>query len=285
MDRAVNGGHVFVLLRIRNYDANPKAKRGGYIRSFLLHRFLPVWLQFAICVLLFFVVNCITGKLAEYSCQQIMLSFTGWTAIGNSNWFMFVTFALYLAVYCSFRIFPKKSDTFHLIVLTGFSLALLVILYFSKESYWWNTLLCFPLGMWYSHFQKRIDSFMGVAKRYWATALPLFSVFILLWFINIRVRSLGKGYIVLAMLFALCVVSLTMKVKIGNRVLGFFGKHVFSIYILQRIPMMILQPFISNIYLYFLVCFAVTVGMAVGFDYLFGKGWAAIKRINCAAKQ
>ncbi len=244
---------------------------GGYINTFLKHRFLSVWLQFAICICLFIIVDIVFGLLGNYSLSHILLAFTGWTSIGNSNWFMFVTFALYILVYLSFRFLNFKDIKWNIVIFSVLSCILVVILYIFKESHWWNTLLCFPLGMWYGYYKDKVEAFMKRPKNYWLTAVPLVLAFLAAWFVHIRVRNLGKAYIGLSLLFALVMVVITMKVQIGNPILNFFGKHVFSIYILQRITMIIFQDLIPNVYLNFAVCFSITILISVGFDYLFGK--------------
>ena len=88
----------------------------------------------------------------------VMLAYTKWTSIGNSNWFMFVTFALYLLVFISFKLF-NKNQLRGLICFSILSIGLTITLFFLKESWWWNTLLCFPLGMWYGFFKERIDKY------------------------------------------------------------------------------------------------------------------------------
>ena len=65
-----------------------------------------------------------------------------------------------------------------------------------------------------------------------------------------------------------------MKVQIGNGILDFLGSHVFSIYILQRLPMILLTKLglaESNKYIFVAVCFFATVTMAVLFDLAMNK--------------
>lgn len=51
-----------------------------------------------------------------------------------------------------------------------------------------------------------------------------------------------------------------------------FGRHLFGIFILQRLPMMAFQALgESNVYLYFALCFVATVMLAVSFDRVFYK--------------
>ena len=240
-----------------------------YVDHFLNRRLLPVWLQYAICVCFFIITDLALGLLNNYSLSDILLSFIGWTSIGNSTWFMFVTFALYIFVFVSVKFFKFEKLIWNVVIFTALSCALGLFLYIFKPSHWWDTLLCFALGMWFGLFKEKIDEFVENPKNYLLTAILITITFLGLLFVD-YIINLGAIYIILPLLFALFAVAVTMKVKIGNPVLDFFGKHIFSIYILQRIPMMIFKNVIENIYVYFAVCFAVTVAVSVGFDRLFG---------------
>lgn len=79
-------------------------------------------------------------------------------------------------------------------------------------------------------------------------------------------------------LFLALVLLLTMTVQIHNKILYFFGRHLFSIYILQRLPMLVMLHFgwDQYPYLFVLVSFAVTVPMSVAFDLLLEKADALI---------
>ena len=76
------------------------------------------------------------------------------------------------------------------------------------------------------------------------------------------------------LLILLVLVVLSMKIKIGNRLLQFFGAHVFSIYILQRIPMLLLSHFgyqEGHPYRFVVACLAATLVLAVLFDFATDK--------------
>lgn len=59
-----------------------------------------------------------------------------------------------------------------------------------------------------------------------------------------------------------------MRISINNGILQWFGKRVFGIYILQRIPMMILSRFGMNDkpFLFAAACLAITVVLAEIFE-------------------
>ena len=119
---------------------------------------------------------------------------------------------------------------------------------------------------------------MRKPKDYSVSVIVLFIVFSTLMFVNRRLDTVGLSFIILSLVFALVVVAITMKIKIGNKTLDFFGKHVFSIYILQRIPMIALKGVFANKYLYIVVCFIITVTIAVSFDYLCDKAKSLVSR-------
>lgn len=253
-------GMIFQVLRSRQ----------SYLRSFLRRRFLPLWIQFSVCVAIYILLDCITGRIHEYSVVEILLAFTGWTSVGNSNWFIFVYFALYLLFYVVFRFSQRNDLKCSLIVFSLGAVLITAVLYFCKESWWWNTLLALPLGMWFGYYKSDIERFIRTPKNYYLIAIPLFLVFAIMWFLRHR-HGLGAAHIVYSLVFAMLFVMITVKVKLGNRVLTFFGNHIFSIYILQRIPMRILQGRFDNTYVYFSVCFVITLLISVLFDYTYHR--------------
>ncbi len=65
--------------------------------------------------------------------------------------------------------------------------------------------------------------------------------------------------------FFLIIIALTVVFTVGNRVLDFLGKHVFEIYMLQRLPMMIFKDLILNKYLFFVAAVITTLILAIVF--------------------
>ena len=86
-----------------------KSKGKSYIDNFGKKRIGKVWLDFASAVLIFLAVDAVLGK--SYSAKHILLSFTGWTSIGNSNWYMFAIFTLYIFTFVIFKFLWKRRHT------------------------------------------------------------------------------------------------------------------------------------------------------------------------------
>ena len=80
----------------------------GYVKNFFKNRFVPTFLNFAIAICLFLIMDIAIGK--NYSVSTIALSFIGWDNVGNSDWYMFATFVLYLFTIISFLNFDNTSQ-------------------------------------------------------------------------------------------------------------------------------------------------------------------------------
>lgn len=113
---------------------------------------------------------------------------------------------------------------------------MIVTLHSVKESWWYDTLLCFPLGILYNRYQEKIDTGLKDWKRYFLVGA--FSIFLL-----VESHQMGNfvSYNVCACFFVLLITWITMKVKVENKILSWLGKNSFYIYIYMRIPMIMLS--------------------------------------------
>ena len=87
---------VVPYLFFSGYGITVQILRKGqeYVRSIPRKRVLKIWLHFALAVLLFVLLN--RALSIEYDPLETALAFTGWTDVGNSNWYIFTILVLYL---------------------------------------------------------------------------------------------------------------------------------------------------------------------------------------------
>lgn len=209
-----------------------KKKGVPYVKAMPKDRFFKLWYHFAIVILLYTLVSVgIVGK--RYTLSRWFLSFIGLRSIGNSNWYLFVTFVLYVIVIISFLVF-KKSQKFALVSVCALSVGFVIL---EKEmglgSRYYNTLLCFPFGMVFSVAKPDIDKRLMKNDITWSIG---FSASVVLFVIFSCLRgNMLICYVLCTFLALAVVVVFMMKVRIGNPVFDWFGKHIFSFFILQRI--------------------------------------------------
>ena len=261
-----------------------QAKGNDYVQGIMRKRFPKVWFEFFIAVVVFLLVNMITGK--NYPLKHIVLAFTGWTAIGNSNWYILGILLLYLATFIAFTMvkdikITDKRDVCGNLILTALVLCIVFILKIAgKQSYYYNTLIVYSLGCWYVLFQEKIEQF--VMKNHYSYIYS----FIIMCFVYcmtflVRWKFGIIGYTAWGIAFVIMMLLVTMKIQIKSKVLDWFGNHVFSVYIMQRIPMIMLEhigvtakyPYMSVI-----MAFVLTIMVSMIFENIVKKVSAIMKQ-------
>ena len=213
-----------------------------YVYGFFRKRVLKTLVHFDLAILLFILVQAFFS--IHYPLRNYFLCWIGWESVGNSNWFIFVILALY--VISLFGLMAEKKSTHMLLpVVTVFSIILWIALRFivHKENWWVDTIAAFPLGMCFRSLQDYLEKqFRFNQTGHW------FVSFILILFLFISWHHI-KGIDVFGIsscLFCLVITFVAMKVRIGNPVLAWLGENAFAIYILQRLPMIILSYYGVN---------------------------------------
>lgn len=239
-------------------------KGNAYVKSIPSKRFFRVWYHFAIALVLYIIVNLVFSR--EYGIKNTILSFTGWTSVGNSNWYMLVTFALYIIVFVSFMI-SRKSRVLGVALVFALTLAFSVFEYkMGLKDRYYNTIFCFPAGMLFSLIKPYFNKFVMKNDIIWSCSFAAgFAVYY--YFSSNRDDSIIH-HTLFSILAVILIMLFTMKVKIGNSILDWFSKHIFSVFILQRLPMIALEHFgfTDHKYAFIIVSLIATVALATIFD-------------------
>lgn len=241
------------------------AKKGmPYIKSIPKKRFLSVLIHFDIAVAMFMILNFCLGR--SFSLKTNLLALTGWESVGNSNWYIFAILCLYLIVFLSF-IICRGNKYIGTVITTVLTVALVYLMIRAKKpSYYYNTLICYPFGMIYGLFKDRIDKLVMKNDFIYTCFVAIaFAGFVFFY----RMRGKGVEQFSLCSIFFIAVIVLaSMKIQLNNSFLQLTGNHVFAIYILQRIPMMIFSKIglTSHRYVFLIATFIVTLGMTFVFD-------------------
>lgn len=221
-------------------------KKGkDYLDHFPRRRVLNTLLNFDVAVLCFIALNLLMGVHLE--AKQIGWSLIAWQSLGNSNWYIFVILFCYMASWICGKVFLKRgwriAAMTTLLVLAG-EAALSFLRH--GQPWWYNTMLCYPAGMFLSLYKDKVISF--VKRYYWVVLVLLLALFMFLhlqrWIPALR----GLTYNAKSIVFAGLVVLMTMKVKTGNRFLYWSGACVFPLYIYQRLPMLALRHWAGDVW-------------------------------------
>lgn len=266
VSRALGQMIVVMFMFYSGYGIGESVNRKGsaYIKSFPVNRVLKTWLHFAIGVFVYYVLSLILG--VKYPAGQIWLSFIGWTSIGNSNWYIFAVVILYIITWVAFSL-AKKNKYIAAGIVTALTVVYIVVMYFFKENWWFDTVLCYAAGLWYSLGKEKIEKVLTKNNFIW---IIVFIAGAVGWWYSHFCRTLPAMRILEAVSFTLAVVMLSLKVSIRCKPLVWVGKYTFEIYILMRIPMKLFGIWglsAYNLYVYF----AATLAATLVLSFLFSK--------------
>ncbi len=254
--------------------AQSLVRKPNYVETIPKKRVLSVWLHFVVVIILFLLANLAIGKTFEL--KRIAQSLIAWNGVNNSYWYIFCVIIMYLFTWISFLI-AKKRMILGASLVTVMTVAYIVIIYLvrpASDHFWWDTALCYPLGIWYSIAKERIDLALlqSPVKRLLAAAGSL-AAFLGLW-LAFHQTWQRTYFIFCALAFALFIAFISMSFSFANnKILFWSGKRIFSIYTLQRLPMILLSHFgvFNNRYLYSAVAIVLVIIIAEVFERLIEK--------------
>lgn len=250
-----------------------KKKGADYVSSIPKNRVLKVFLQFIIATVLVVAVKYAVGE--NFNLKKILLTFLCW----ESDWFVFAIIFLYLFTYLSFKIAKNKSYLINVLLIAASTALYIIVLRNFRSRFWYDTVLCYPLGMLYSLYKDKIEKL--TADRIYKWIVAVFIVGILTAGLKVLGGNALLSVLLGFMLTGIFIVIVTMRVSLHNKALNWFGAHLFEIYLLHRIPMIILNklgliksiPSIS-----FIICIAATMVLSFYYSKIYKKVWGFIKK-------
>ena len=259
---------VAMFLFYSGYGVTESIKKKGqeYVKSIPVFRAGKVLLMFSVSVLIYTLLDVVLH--ISFTPRQFLLSLIGWESMGNSNWYIFVVLCLYLISWISFSCRNRRISVLLMGIL---SLLLYLILREHKPSWWYNTIIAYPIGTYFSLGREWIRTKEDQKGVY---PVLLISACLIV-FLCKPYAAHGSVHSIMTAAFCIVVLAVTKKIPAYNPVFYWLGKHLFEIYILMRIPMIVLQPMVHSgitTLLYFLICFATTLLLAAGYH----KFWAIV---------
>lgn len=200
-----------------------------------------------------------------------------------------------MAFYLCFRLFGKKHGTFAISIFTLLYISLMYIMYtyfnYLPFGFWWyNSAICFPLGIWYCALKEKID--IKIQNHY----LVSLSIIVLLFIATFVYSFENHGtdtfmllidQILCSALFCLLLLILSMKFQISNPVLNFCGKHSLELYLSHALFIFAFRSDVSvfgitininNKYLYLVAILASTIIFSYAVHFISSKILKAINK-------
>ena len=228
---------VSMFLFYSSFGICESIKRKGidYVQS-LRNKAIILFLKTQIIILMFLIANIfILNK--KITIKRYILSIIFKLSLGNSNWFAFTIIIFYIYSYFSFR-FTSNNILVGVIIISLLCFLhakYVFVYYYPKKFYAVDTVLCFVVGFYFSLIKKYLDKIIMKNDIFY---FGILSIGILSFYKSSKIENLFFKSIRNA-IFSILVVFISMKIKLKNEFLKFLNSHSYSIYLLQRLVMMI----------------------------------------------
>ncbi len=223
-----------------------RKKGEDYVRAIPVNRVFITFLNFALAILLYLGVDYWLG--ITYDWKTILLAFIGYTSVGNSCWYIFAVMWLYIITFLGFyKLYRHPRIAISAVCVLTIIYIVVMMQLKPGNAWWYNTVICYPFGMWYAYLKDDIEEVLYNRYDIYRSAL-ITSILgtIVMW----TLKDMFIFYEIMALFFALTIVLVTMKVDFYNIIIYRIGSNLFIMFIMQRLPMLVLEHYNLTYYTY-----------------------------------
>lgn len=214
-------GLFFMLSGFGNYESYKKKNNITFM--WLIKRLARVYVTYIIVFIISIIAYIVLDK-CDISLRYILYNLVTIRLPGWLNWYIKILFLSYILFFVSFK-FNKNKE----IILTCMVvLSILIMKCFGLYSFWWNSLLCFVLGIYLSKYKCKVINLFKNRNKWIIQTLALIS-FILLYVLERKVNSIFG--IASSIMFCIFVLSINAYYTLGSKIIEFIGKISLEIYL------------------------------------------------------
>ena len=253
-----------------------KKGRKQYLSNFFIQRFLKIYLILVFCFIFGAVFESACTGFTSFNFYPIDL-----TVWGSTFWFAFAILACYLIIFISLLVFGEKKILL-LISTAVLSVGLIILMIvFGKATYWYNTVIMFPVGVGFALYKDKFDQVFNSLKR----KIILFSISTVIYcatlaltefvdLLSVHVSLYTVIYAFRAISFMSSVISFMTIFKFGNKALVVISGYAIFSYILQYYAFRSFKNppsdvYSVNVYLYMLATLGVTIALSIIVKFLY----------------
>lgn len=248
-----------------------------YQKGFLLRRIPQVLFPYIIVTALFWLMYAADGKV--WSFKDVILSIVHGDPIVSFSWYIINILIFYVAFWLLMVLFRKKNLLMIIGAVVWFAAYAAFCEKMNYPSYWYSSSHLLIIGMIWAVYEDKILEF--IKKRYallFTVSLILFAgLYFIKTFYSDAIPFKAAPLILtmaVSLLFVICIILYSLKVRFGNRIMEFLGDCSLEIYLIQGIFIMGLRGnriYIENELLWAFLSIAGSVALGYVLHILFAK--------------
>ena len=239
-----------------------------YHKGFLLKRIPSVLIPYILANFIYWIYNLLTGT--RYSVSDFFTRIAMGDPIVSNSWYIISILLCYVFFWisiCATRKHPGLTIAATMLCCAGY-VAGCIQLNFSPH--WIKCIAAFPLGLIWAVWEERLLKLID--KAYFSITILAFVLFGSSLLLQMLYGNMSRPPLVQALfcnttilLFVLCLILVTQKLKICNPILDYFGERSLEIYLYHGMFLLLARPLLeypNGVLLYFLTTIAASVTMA-----------------------
>lgn len=248
-------------------------KSEQYRKGFLQKRIPAILIPYLFITFLYWLINLTEG--VSYSLNDIFVSIINGDPIASNSWYIINILLFYIAFWLIMLICNNQHTIMIYLGIIWYVFYILLCIKMEYGDWWYKSTPLLIIGMCWAVYEDKI---LAVLNKSFAVIAPViiisFLVFYLIYLYYGKIdflRNIPYFSTVVAfptaILFSLSIVMFSLKVQIGNRILGFLGEMSLELYLSQGLFITLLRG--SHVYIEneLLWCSAVLIG-TIAFSYL-----------------
>ena len=224
-------------------------KGKNYVIHFPAQKLLPYYAMCCVAILIYLVRDLVVTGTTHW--PTFAWSFFFGKTVVDMGWYLQAQLLLYIIFFVVFR-FAKKQRLLLVGLMLAVYCAICAVVGLSET--WYESVLCFLLGMLCAKYQKQILMFYQDWKQWLVAGAGIGVLFIITLFLGNKTILPNSLRICVKMVSAIAfnglVVSIVARLNLENPVTGFLGKYSFEIYVLQGIFLYGYRSVIKNDWFY-----------------------------------
>ena len=205
--------------------------KDDYSKHYLVKRLPRILIPYIFATMMYVAVEFI-GLGYLRSPLNVLITFTTGNPALPTSWYVVHVIVFSLWFYLMMKVCRKKRIWLVIAAIVYY----VGTMYFCKSvgwgGHWWSTSFGIPVGVVWAAYEKEIYEFCK--KRYWI----ILSVLVLVWCLY---HMFGHRYQVKYVLSMILICILLMKVSLKGKILTFFGKISYEIYLVHMIMMLLFR--------------------------------------------
>ena len=236
-------------------------KKGeSYRKGFLLKRIPGILIPYIVFIFIYWAAYTVSGT--AYTFKDVLKTLVNGHPIVTYSWFIICIIIFYVFFWLFMMICGKHYKGMVICGCLWYILWALFCIKIHYDAYWYRSCHLLIVGILWATYEEKITRF--IAKYYYIIAPVVVLCFVTLFKFQGKIISLlPAGYaskilpLFITTAFVCCVILFSMKVKIGNRILGLLGGISLELYLVHGLIIKIIQQ--TAIQNEFVFCAAVIV--------------------------